>query len=196
MLYNFPTGHYTHNKIAVAPWKSLSQDLKYAFIDSNTLPHGTVLLDPSKLRLANVASLWNLWVRRQKGNEQGLIFIKAQEEDKRRPSPAPVVPQASTRVALPRDPDEEDFFQNLSDEANDQEPHPESPAAHVESEDSKMKFLRGLSSEPTYIAFVDRLHSNEEVSFVHMPAYFVTKVEFCFYVEGRHHCCHKSTKLG
>jgi hypothetical protein len=43
-----------------------------------------------------------------------------------------------------------------------------------------MKFLRGLSSEPTYIAFVDRLHSNEEVSFVHMPAYFVTKVEFCF----------------
>jgi hypothetical protein len=153
----------------VAPWKSLSQDLKYNFFDSNTLPHGTVLLDPSKLRLANVSLLWNHWVRRQKGNEQGLVFIKAQEEDKRIAPPDPVVPQPSNRAVLPPDPDEVDFFQTLSDEADVLEPHPESPAAHVKSEDSKMKFLRGLSSEPTYIAFVDQLHSKEKVSFVQLP---------------------------
>ena len=69
--------------------------------------------------------------------------------------PNSVVEQPSNWVVLPCDPDEVDFFQTLSDKADDQEPHPESPAAHVESENSKMKFLRGLSSEPTYIAFVD-----------------------------------------
>ena len=55
----------------------------------------------SFLLMVNVASLWNLWVRRQKGNEQGLIFIKAQEEDKRRPSPALVVPQEAPVLLYP-----------------------------------------------------------------------------------------------
>ena len=166
MLHVCPTGHYTHNKVATVPWKSLSQDLNHQFIDSKTLPHATVLLDPSKLRLANVSCLWNHWVRRQKANEQGLVFIKAQEEDQCRAPPAPVVQQTRDHVPLSHDPDEVDFFANLSDKGDDQEPHAESPAAHVESEDSKIAFLHGLSGEPVYLAFVDRLYLQGEVSFV------------------------------
>ena len=119
-------------------------------------------------------------MRRQKANEQGLVFIKAQDEDKRMAPPHSVVEQPSNRVVLPRDRDEVDFFQTLSDKADDQEPHPESPAAHVESEGSKMAFLRGLSSEPTYIAFVDQLHSNKEVRFVQMPYILLLKWSMSF----------------
>ena len=164
MFHTGPTGHYTHNKIAAVPWKALSQDINYRFIDSNTLPDSSVLLDPSKLRLANVSLLWNHWVRRQKANEQGLVFIKAQEEDKRMAPPNPVVRQQSSHAILPRDPDEVDFFANLSQAGDDQEPHPESPSAHVSSEEAKMKFLWGLSSEPIYIAIVDMLYSPDKVS--------------------------------
>jgi hypothetical protein len=168
MFHTGLTGHYTHNKIAAVPWKALSQDINYRFIDSKTLPDATVLLDPSKLRLANVSLLWNHWVRRQKANQQGLVFIKAQEEDKRIAPPDPVVRKPSNHNVLPRDSDEVDFFANLSQAEDDQEPHPESPAAHVGSEDAKIKFLRGLSSEPVYVAFVDELYSPDKVSTSHV----------------------------
>jgi hypothetical protein len=108
-------------------------------------------------------------VRRQKANRQGLIFIKAHKEDKRMAPPAAAVRHPINPVTLPRNPDEVDFFDNLSQERGDQEPHPESPAAHASSKDSKIQFLRGLSSEPVYNSFVDWLNLREEVCFVWTP---------------------------
>lgn len=123
-----------------------------------------VLLDPSKLRMADISSLWNHWVRRQKANKQGLIFIKAHNGDTRKPS---ILAASAVQVsAQPHsgNPDEEDFFTTVEREQHENEdPHPQSPAAHVSSKEAKMKFLRGLSAEQVYNAFVDQLELRDAV---------------------------------
>lgn len=128
-----------------------------------------MLLDPSKLRIANISLLWSHWVRRQKANQQGLIFIKARKEDKRMHPPAAAVRHPIDPATLHCDPHQVDSLDNLLQEGGEQEPHPESPAAHASSKDSRIEFLRGLSSEPVYKSFVDWLNSREEVCFVWTP---------------------------
>jgi hypothetical protein len=59
------------------------------------------------------------------------------------------------------DPDElggEDDVQDLN-----AHPHPESPAAHATSEESKVSFLRSLADDPVYNKFVDLVNSRKEV---------------------------------
>ena len=142
------------------PWKSLSQDSNYYYISSDSLPAGVLLLDPSKLQLLDVAALWRHWFFRQKDNIQGLVFLHAKQEDIRREDQVAPGPSKEPGFVYV-DPDElggEDDVQDLN-----AHPHPESPAAHATSEESKVSFLRRLADDPVYNKFVDLVNSRKEV---------------------------------
>jgi hypothetical protein len=161
MFSNHSTGHFTHNKHAVVSWKKLFQDSNYARIDSDSLPSGTLLNDPSKLQSEEINVIWTHWMTRQKANSQGLVFRKAHPGDMRE------------KIAEPQRnrPQEQNVGGSFFDPPDDEEgpsqpPHPESPAAHAKSPASKVTFLRTLSSDLVYQRYVDLLDSKDEVSVV------------------------------
>ena len=159
MFNNHFAGRYTHNKHAVVSWKKLFQDSNYTFIDSESLPSGTVLNDPSKLQSEEINVIWSHWMRRQKANSQGLVFLKAHPGDMREE-----IREPQQKRPQKQNVEEEDFFSPANNEGGpSQPPHPESPAAHAKSLASKVTFLRTLSSDLVYQMFVDLLDSKEEV---------------------------------
>jgi hypothetical protein len=135
-----------------------------------------MLLDPSKLRLVGIHSIWAHWAKRQKENTQGLIFLKAQDGDMREKAAVAKGkkgdkdyheiddPQRSKDKGAgsmgdqgegggggnEKDPD------NGQGSSSDGEPHPDSPAAHfTEWGMGRVKFMRTLSEDPIFLRFVD-----------------------------------------
>jgi hypothetical protein len=153
-LANCFTGHFTHNKRAVVPWRTLSLDMNYDYIDSNSLPAGMMLLDPSKLQMQAIGTIWNHWRTRQAANSPGLVFQKAEPGAMREATPQPQQSQ------LQKGNQEIDSLEGSS-----QEPHPDSPAAHSQSPASRIMFLRTLFDDSVYNKFVDHLESKAEVHF-------------------------------
>ena len=161
MFSNYFTGRFTHNKHAVVSWKKLSQDSNYSCINSDSLPSGTLLNDPSKLQSEEINTIWSHWMARQKVNSQGLVFLKAHPGDMREEIREP------QRNRPQKQDGEKDFFDPSDDEEGpSQPPHPESPAAHAKSPASKVTFLRTLSPDLVFQKFVDLLDSKEEVAVV------------------------------
>jgi hypothetical protein len=75
-------GCFTSNRMAKVPWSVLFQDaLKY--LEDDCLPDGVVLIEPSKLKAATVALLWDHWTGRQEDGHRGLVFKDALPKDKR-----------------------------------------------------------------------------------------------------------------
>jgi hypothetical protein len=147
-------GHFTHNKHAMVPWTCLSQDANHEYIDSESLPNGMFLRDPSKIRLAEITSIWDHWARKQKSNSQGLVFLQAEKGDMREDTHVP-----EKKDAKNQDEGGVDFFAE-----DTSQPHPDSPAANDISVISRMDFLRTLSKDMVYNRFVDLLMKREEVS--------------------------------
>jgi hypothetical protein len=138
------------------PWKCLSQDIDHKYIHSDSLPDGQLLLDPSKLRVVMISSIWDHWARRQKEGSQALVFLQAQEGDMREKL-------AKERGGGRDKPyDEIDHGEGGSGGAN--KPHPDSPAAHCHSADAKLSFLKGLTMDGTYQRFRSLLLSVVYVS--------------------------------
>ena len=144
------------------PWKRLSLDFNYEFILVDSLPEDTFLMDPSKFQQSNIDEFLRHWVKRQKANSQGLVFLKAGPGHMREPRPT----LAPTGTAGRKEKDDncvDIFNENVEEEASGSS-HPDSPAAHAMSVDSRMAFLRSLSQDVVYIKFVRLLESREEVS--------------------------------
>lgn len=151
-------GRFTDNKKVVPSWVKLFEDFNYEYIDSDSLPCGTVLRDPSKTRIEDLTPIWHHWIARQTAGAQGLVFWKSLAK-----ASAASPPSGPTQ---PRKGDQEVSFNNSADnrEGPSQMPDPDSPAAHATSIPSQMAFLRSLSSEQVYNKFVDLLYSEKEVS--------------------------------
>jgi hypothetical protein len=75
-------GHFTSNPRAVVHWNSISSD-NDLYMTSDSVPDGVVVRDPSKLKLTEVAALWEHWRHRQSQGLIGLEFIKCQKGDMR-----------------------------------------------------------------------------------------------------------------
>ena len=160
------TGQFTHNKFASVPWKCLSSDLNYEYILSESLPEDTFLMDPSKFQQSDIDGFWRHWVERQKVNSQGLVFSKAAPRHMREPKhqPAPALGPNPTAGCKEKDNNVVDFFVDDVNKEASGSSHPDSPAAHAKSVESKMAFLFGLSEDLNYNKFVRLLESRERAS--------------------------------
>ena len=145
--------------MAAVPWTTLSTDVNYEYISSESLPEGVFLLDPSKLQLQQIQKIWRLWSDRQSKSDQGLIFLKALYKDLRTVD-SMAGPSKDRRFTYtqPSDLGPEDDF-----DESEKIPHLDSPAAHAMSKTSKMLYLRTLSQDLIYKRFVDLLHSKDEL---------------------------------
>jgi hypothetical protein len=158
----YVTGHYTHNKHANPPWKSIS-DHHDKYIASDSMPDGVFLRDPSKLQKMNLAVIWAHWTARQGQDLQGLVFLQAKPGDKLAREHAPAS-RVNARAGGSKDMPMEDILQHPGDESGG--PAPESPAASAITPDLKMMFLQGLSQDGTYQKFVGSLAKRQEVSYL------------------------------
>jgi cobalamin biosynthesis protein CobT len=152
----------------------LSRDLNHEYILSDSLPEGMTLADPSRFTEDRIGTIWDHWLQRQAKESQGLVFIKAK--------PGAIRDLSSQSLRHQRQygedsEDEEDDNNNNNGEDDDDTedendngegpsnlPQDQSPAAHAESTESKMAFLRSLSLEYVYQQFINKLESMEEVS--------------------------------
>jgi hypothetical protein len=156
------SGQFTNNPMASVPWTTLSMDTNHEYISADSLPIGQSLLDPSKLQVLQVESIWRKWYERQMEDTQGLIFLKALHKDIRRIDSLPGQSKnRSWKYGMPSDlePAEDSQVQLKC-------PHLESPAAHSSSKTSRMSFLKTLSEDAIYTQFVDLLNLRNEVCFI------------------------------
>ena len=61
------------------------------FLAEGSLPDGVALLEPSRLKEAQVEHLWSHWVDRQNSGERGLVFHGCLEKDKKSHGGEPTV---------------------------------------------------------------------------------------------------------
>jgi hypothetical protein len=77
MSTNYIIGQFTHNNKASVSWIELSRDLNHEYINSDALPEGILLSNPSRFNEDQVELLWDHWLKRQAVGSSGLVFIKA-----------------------------------------------------------------------------------------------------------------------
>lgn len=152
------TGQFTNNNRASVPWRCMSHDLQYEYVDPASLPNGVMLLDPSKLRVVGISDIWDHWARRQKNNSQGLVFRKAQEGDMREKGK-----KGEKDYVDPDDGDDNDqgTGSNLDqgvESSSSVQPHPDSPATKfTEWPVARLEFLRSLSDDAIYQRFANQI---------------------------------------
>jgi len=163
------------------PWTTLSADVNFEYISSESLPEGVFLRDPSKLQLVQIRELWRHWSKRQEDDTQGLVFLKASERDVREAdSSAGPSKDRTLKYLKPSDlgPLDEYDLDGLH-----KCPHLESPAAHAMSKESKFAFLRTLSEDSIYAEFVELLNLKDDVSVIlfvselHLKTLFSLRME-------------------
>jgi len=75
----FPVKFTESSRVSV-PWLLLAKDPE-EYIDSDCLPEGFLIRDPSKLTKINVNKLWHHWEQRSKNHNTILRFIKAKPDN-------------------------------------------------------------------------------------------------------------------
>jgi hypothetical protein len=76
-------GNFTFNPIAKVPWAAISKE-PGRYLAEGSLPAGVDLVEPTKLRADDVATLWSYWRDSQKVNERPVYFLEAVAKDVRR----------------------------------------------------------------------------------------------------------------
>ena len=73
VIYSLLLGRATGNDKGIAPWTSMVQHLSKYF-DTDQVPEGFTLLDPSKMKDPQIQELLNYWHSQQEGGEKGVGF--------------------------------------------------------------------------------------------------------------------------
>lgn len=73
VIYSPLLGRATGNDKGIAPWTSMVQHPSKYF-DTDQVPEGFTLLDPSKMKDPQIQELLNYWHSRQEGGEKGVGF--------------------------------------------------------------------------------------------------------------------------
>jgi hypothetical protein len=134
------------------PWQCLSRDTDHGYIDSDSLPDGVLLVDPSKLRAVAISDIWDHWASRQRKNFQGLVFLKAHGVDMRE-KPEPIKKKGKGQYV-----EVTNVPQTDQGEGSSRLIHPDSPAATAGvSAESRIAFLRRLSVDKVYLRFLKDL---------------------------------------
>ena len=149
------------------PWRKLSLDKNYEFISSDSLPEGLTLLDPSKLRTVNIFAFWDHWLSRQRDGLQGLVFLKSQPGDMQDKNASSWLAKGKKKAV------EEDEASNEGEESGEafdwnegipeenEDVHPDSPAAHTKDQ---ITFLESLLNNKIYQGFIFELNEKIPVS--------------------------------
>ena len=165
-------GKYTNNKKALVPWTSLSRDLNREYVRADCLPEGLTLMDPSKLRTMDISMMWDVWAKRQREGNVGLVFLQAHGGDMHEKA-VDKGDGKSRKKDINRGGQED---QNL---VRDQEgsgengmlsgttpPAADSPAAHNQSQSARKKFLAGLCNDNVYLKHLGYLSKLKVSSYI------------------------------